>query len=208
MKNSARVGLALRVMIVLAGLLPQLNAQSTFGSILGVVRDPSGSAVSKATISVSDVYSNITRSAVSNAGGLYQVPNLKPGRYEITATAAGFSMTKISEVALTSRQELRADLKLELGTLAQAVEVSARGTQVDTENATISDTKSGEQIMELPLNYRGATTSALTGLMSTVPGVQGDGTNFSIAGGIPSQAEYTLDGVSIVSNRTHGPLAQ
>ena len=91
----------------------RLDAQSTFGSIVGEVRDPSGAAVAAAAINVTEIDSNTVRSVSSDKEGLDQIINLKPGRYEITAAKSGFATTKAGQVLLEARQTLRVNLKLE-----------------------------------------------------------------------------------------------
>jgi hypothetical protein len=183
------------------------HAQSTFGSIVGSVKDASDAAVTAAVVSVRDLDENLTRSTASNEQGLYQVLNLRPGRYEITATKPGFATVKVAEVQLQARQELRQDIQFQVAALTETVIVEGTATGVNTENATIADSKDFSQITHLPVNYRGSTTSPLSAIL-TVPGVQQDAAgNYSIGGGMPTMIEYSVDGVSTVSVRSNGPLA-
>ncbi len=179
---------------------PALRAQSTFGTIVGSIRDPSGAAVLAAAITVREIDKNTSRSAKSDGDGLYEIVNLKPGRYEITAVKTGFATAKVAEARLEARQTIRADLKLLLAPLEQTVQIAGAVPLVNTENPTISDTKTFEQITELPLNYRGATTSPLIATI-IVPGVQHDAFGgVSLGGGLPAQIEYTTDGISTHSS--------
>ena len=180
--------------------VPRLCAQSTFGNIVGSVRDTSGAVVAAAEIVAREIDQNTARSAKSDSEGLYEVLNLKPGRYEITAAKSGFATAKIAEARLEARQTLRLELKLEVAAVEQAIEVSSSVPLINTENAIIADTKTFEEITQLPLNYRGATTSPLSATM-IVPGVQHDAFNRpSIGGGLPAQIEYTVDGISTHSS--------
>jgi Carboxypeptidase regulatory-like domain len=182
----------------------RLSAQSTFGSIVGLVRDPSGAAVAGITIQVRDIDSNTVRSTTTGGEGLYEVLNLKPGRYEITAAKSGFATAKVPELLLEARQTRRADLKLEIATVAQTVAVSA--PLINTENPIIADSKSFELITQLPLNYRGATTSPLIATI-TVPGVIHDPDGEpSLGGGFPAQVEYSVDGISTHDSYYNQPL--
>ena len=194
---------------LLAGVVasaPSLCAQSTFGSIVGLVEDPSGAAVPAATITARDAEENTTRSTASNDQGLYELLNLKPGRYEISVTKAGFSIFTIPAVMLLARETVRADVRLEVSPIKESVVVTGEAAIINTENGTISDSKTFREITELPLNYRGVTLSPLAALM-TVPGVQMDLFNRpSIGGGLPAQIEYSLDGISTVNIGSFGPL--
>jgi len=183
-----------------------LCAQSTFGSIVGVLRDPSGAVVSAAAIAIRDIDANTVRSVTSDGEGLYEILNLKPGRYEITAAKNGFATAKIAEALLEGRQTLRADLKLEIAPIAQTVVVHHSFSLINTENPVIADSKGFALITQLPLNYRGSTTSPLIATM-LVPGVQHDNDNYpSLGGGLPAQIEYSVDGVSAHDSFFNQPI--
>src|SRR6185369_14336132 len=146
-----------------------------------------------------------SRAVVSDAQGLFELLNLKPGTYEVIASKSGFASSRLAQVALEARQTVRADLKLDVASVQQEVLVQGAVTAVNTENATIADSKSFDQITQLPVNYRGATTSPL-GAIIAVPGVEQDANgNISIGGGLPAQADYSLDGVTTVNIRSHTP---
>ena len=95
-----------------------------------------------------------------------------------------------------------------VASITQTVQVTADAVVVNTENGTISDTKGFEEVTELPVNYRGATTSPL-GVLVTVPGVQQDSNGaLSINGGFPAiLIDFTLDGISTINVRNNGANA-
>src|SRR5436190_1586069 len=97
--------------------------QSTFGGIVGTVRDPSGAAVAGAAITAKEAETGISVSIVSGAEGLYELTNLKPGRYVLAAAKQGFADSGKVEVALDSRRIIRSDLELQLPAAQQAVTV-------------------------------------------------------------------------------------
>ena len=198
----SRLLIASTLLFTLLADASRLHAQSTFGSIVGSVRDVSGGAVARAAMTAREIEENTFRFATTDGEGLYEVPNLKPGRYEITAAKNGFATAKVTGVLLEARHTIRVDLKLEIAPVAQTVLVTESLPLVNTENPIISDTKTFEQITQLPLNLRGATTSPLLATM-IVPGVQHDDFwNTSIGGGLPAQIEYTVDGISTHSSYT------
>ena len=185
-------------------LSPLLEAQSTFGTIVGVVTDSSGSAVPAAAIEVTNTGENVTRKVVANAQGSFEVVNLKPGNYKLVAKKDGFGTVQLTDLNLDARQERRADITLTVATVSQTLQVTATAAAINTENGTIADTKGFQEVTELPVNYRGATTSPLAALV-TVPGVQQDSNGgLSISGGIPSMIDFTLDGVSTINVRNNG----
>jgi Carboxypeptidase regulatory-like domain/TonB dependent receptor len=181
------------------------SAQSTFGSIVGTVQDSSGAVIAASEVGLTNVDENTNRKTVSNDAGLYQFLNLKPGRYSLSAQKPGFATARIVNIALDARQEKRVDVTLGVAGVQQTVEVTAEVTAINTENATISSTMNNAQVTQLPSNYRGATTSPL-GAIVAAPGVQQDDSGaISLAGGLPSMTDFTVDGVSTTNVRFNGP---
>lgn len=196
-------------LIVLAALLMSLpiQAQSTFASIVGTVTDPSGGMIPGAVITVLDLDKNTTRTAESGSSGYFEVLNLTPGKYQVTASKEGFTTSQFASITLDARQTIRADFHLLIATAQQTVVVTEAASAINTENATIAETKTFEEITLLPVNYRGQTTSPLAAI-STVPGVaQDDSGNIALSGGLPAQVEYSLDGISTASVRYSGPVS-
>ena len=110
-------------LLACAILLCSAHAQSTFGSIVGVVKDPSGLAIPGASLILNSLEDPATRDAVSDQDGAFQFVNVKPGHYEITAQAQGFAMFKLQSVKLDARQTLRVDLPLKVQSASETVEV-------------------------------------------------------------------------------------
>jgi hypothetical protein len=188
-------------------LAPWTIGQSTFGSIVGVVKDPGEGAIADAQITLTNLDDHAQRNARADGNGGFEFVNLEPGHYELVIHADGFSDYKAPSLQLDARQNLRLDATLKIATSAQTIEVSAeRGPVINTENGTIGDSKDFQQITALPVNYRGATTSPLA-ILSTVPGAQQDANgNVSVGGGLPSQVQYSVDGSSTVNIRQNGAL--
>jgi len=197
--------LALCLALVCEGAIAY--AQSTFGSIIGTVQDPSGAVVSGALVHVENMDDNTRRETRTNDAGEYLVLNLNPGSYSITASATNFVDKTLSKVALDARQQVRADMKLQLAGSQTTVEVEAADVAaVNTENGAIGDTKKFNQVVQLPMNYRGGNDSPLAAL-TAVPGVQQDSSgNLSIGGGTSAQIQYSVDGTSTVNIRQNGAL--
>jgi hypothetical protein len=181
--------------------------QSTFGGILGAVKDPGEGAVAGAQLTLTNLDDHTLRNTVADGNGGFEFVNLKPGRYQIEVHAQGFADYKVSSLQLDARQSLRLDVPLKLATSTQTIEVNGEsGPVINTENGTIGDSKDFQQITSLPVNYRGSTTSPLA-MLGTVPGAQQDANgNVSVGGGLPSQVQYSVDGSSTVNIRQNGAL--
>ena len=194
-------------LIAIVLLAPCVFGQSTFGGIVGVVKDPGQGEVAGAQVMLTNQEDRTERSTTSDGNGGFEFINLKPGRYELAIHADGFADYKVSSFQLDARQSLRLEVALKLATSTQTIEVSSEsGPVINTENGTIGDTKDFQQITNLPVNYRGATTSPLA-MLATVPGAQQDANgNVSVGGGLPSQVQYSVDGSSTVNIRQNGAL--
>ncbi len=181
--------------------------QSTFGTLVGNVKDPGQGDVPGAQLLLLSLDDQSQRTATTGEDGAFEFPNLKPGRYTLTVHATGFAEYKVTSIQLDARQSLRLDLSLQLSTNTQMIEVNGEaGPAINTENGTIGDSKDFHQLTGLPVNYRGATTSPLA-MLATVPGAQQDANgNVSVGGGLPSQVQYSVDGSSTVNIRQNGAL--
>jgi hypothetical protein len=181
--------------------------QSTFGGIVGVVKDPGQGVVAGSQLVLTSLDDNTQRTGTTDENGAFEFINLKPGRYELAVHLTGFADFKLSSIQLDARQTLRLDVPLKLSTSTQSIEVNGEaGPVINTENGTIGDTKNFQQLTGLPVNYRGATTSPLA-MLATVPGAQQDANgNVSVGGGLPSQVQYSVDGSSTVNIRQNGAL--
>src|SRR5215831_11462259 len=184
-----------------------LLAQSTFGTILGTVTDSSGAVVPQVKIVITNAAESTSRAAVTDPSGNYEVLNLKAGPYTVAAEAAGFKSVKTAELELTARQTMRVDLKLELGQVTETINVSAVAPVVTTDTASIASSFNTQQVLELPTNYRGAGSTSPLRLLAFQPGIQSDNSyNFALQGGLPSQTQVSLDGISTVSAASNSPL--
>lgn len=184
-------------------------AQSTFGTMLGAVKDSSGGAIANATVKITNVDENTTRTVTSDSSGNYEAVNMKPGRYRVDVSAPGFETFTISEVSLVARQSLRVDAILGAGKVAETVNINANAGAITTETQTISSAFESQKILNLPANYRAAGGASPYILIAALPGVQADnGNNFSIQGALPSQSQFSLDGISTTNVRGNAPLRQ
>src|SRR5450755_1259280 len=98
-------------------------AQSTQATILGTVKDSTGSVVPAAEIKISSLEEGATFTASSNESGSFIIPDLKPGHYRIEVQKDGFKAEVHNNVELLARQEVREDFTLAVGTRAEVVEV-------------------------------------------------------------------------------------
>src|SRR5207245_6728143 len=108
--------------------------QSQNSSISGTVTDPSGAVIPGAEMVLTSVDRQISTKTTTGSDGLYSFPNLLPWSYDLKASAVGFKPLLQRGVAVTINQLARADVKLEVGTDVQSVEVHSEDTHLNFKN--------------------------------------------------------------------------
>jgi hypothetical protein len=143
------------------------QAQSNAADLQGFVRDPQGAVIVGASVTARNTATNISRTATTNDDGFYQIVNLPPGQYEVTAEAPNFKRALLSDVKLTVGQRADLDVPLEIGAVGETVTITGATTDlVETSRTAVANTIEQQRIENLPINERSATGFALT--ISTV----------------------------------------
>ena len=205
-------------MITVLCLLGGANAfaQLQSGRIVGTVLDPQKAGIPGATVTVTNVATNIARSVVTDGEGNYVVTPLDPGTYRVTAEVPGFQKTVREGLVLEVGQSARVELALDLSTLSTEVQVTADVPLLNTESATLSQVITNEQIVDLPLNGRGFHELArLTSGVALLPPtgntqtVRPEVVNGNVIGGVSgAQTRFLLDGVDITEEHQGGTWIQ
>lgn len=167
-KQSVRLKLfCLCLSLVLAGgLLERTQAQVLYGTIVGNVRDATGAAVPGATVTATQKETNQSRETVSNETGGYNLPNLQAGTYAVKVSMTGFKEFIRNDVAVTANTVTRIDVIMEVGQIAETVNVAAEATPLQTDKADVHVELTSKEITTLPLsNYRNYQS-----LINLVPG--------------------------------------
>ncbi|HUY14590.1 MAG TPA: carboxypeptidase regulatory-like domain-containing protein [Terriglobia bacterium] len=181
------------------GLPRTATAQSTFGTLLGTVKDNSGGVIPGAKVTVTEIATSISHSTVTDSVGDWEIPNLLRGSYRVSIQKAGFQEYVQTGIPLDARAAVRVDAVLKVGGAQTVVEVKGVPPVITTETGTVSDTMGNSTIEQLPVNYRATDTSPLN-IINTVPGIQEDPSGMggiSISGSHPAQNEISVDGFSI-----------
>lgn len=213
--SNKRVALLLGALLCLFVSAPSsLFAQAaSTGTVAGTVTDPSGSAISGASISLTDSATRSERTTTSNDAGIYVFVNIPPGTYNLTVSKTGFRISKFVDQKVIVGTDLTLNVVMELGALSETVEVKvAQGAELQTSNATIGTTVTGDMLLTMPNLNRDA-TSLLTFQPATAPSVGGgDVYGGQVAGSLSDQNTYMLDGGNFTSdlegdnNYTHGGM--
>ncbi|HEV2274421.1 MAG TPA: carboxypeptidase regulatory-like domain-containing protein, partial [Acidobacteriaceae bacterium] len=183
-----------------------LNCHSVFaqiaaGSIVGIVRDPTGNVVSSAQVVLLNKATNQTFNATTNTLGYYSFPLLQPAVYQITVQAPGFKQFIQDNVQLDVAITLTINADLQVGEVSQSVTVTGQAPLLETQTSSLGQVISNKSVVNLPLNGRNA-----YGFAALVPGVVApygftqtafDEYNdqfISINGSRPNQNLFLLDG--------------
>jgi hypothetical protein len=174
------------------------------GEILGNVTDSTGASVPAATVTVTNADTGVARQVKTDGQGQYAMADLSIGNYQAKVEMQGFSVQTITGLVLTVGQELVANFKLQVGTVAQQVTVNTTANaQVNTTTSDVGALVGERQLQELPLNGRNYMQ-----LVTLTPGVQpleaasggpnsGNTQRLSVAGSRIESGSILLDGMEI-----------
>ena len=141
-------------------------AQVAVGTLLGNVTDESGGAVPGATVTATETRTNISRTAVSNAGGNYTFSNLAPGLYRVDGELVGFRKFSRENVEVSVNTTVRVDIALSVGQLEESVMVTGEAPMLQTDRTDTGRIIESTQITQLPLGFN----RNFQALLITVPG--------------------------------------
>jgi Carboxypeptidase regulatory-like domain len=160
------------------------------GQIQGTVTDETGSAVSGATVEAVQTESGLQRVVTSGDDGGYNLPSLPVGPYTLKVTANGFSTYNQSGIVIQVGNELRIEVKLQVGGVSQTVQVQAAASMVQTEDQSITQVVDRQRTVDLPLNGRQATQ-----LILLTPGTAvAPATDLASSKNYPSAVTYSIAG--------------
>ncbi|MDQ6699719.1 MAG: TonB-dependent receptor, partial [Acidobacteriota bacterium] len=203
------MSIRLRLLLFIALSATCCLAQFDSATVLGSVRDSSGSVIVHSKITLRNVNTGVSAQTVTNAEGNYEFLTVKIGDYRVSAEAPGFTPvgTDVFNVAVNARQ--RVDLTLQVGTATESITVSGAAALVESESSDKGQVISSELIENMPLNGRNYSDLSLL-----APGVQrsqlsqaGDPRegSFNVNGLPSSQNNFILDGVD---NNSYGTSNQ
>ncbi len=198
---------AVLVIAACLAVLPATFAQSDNAQISGFVRDSSGASIPGAIVTIKNEATALERVITTNESGYYVVPNFPPGYYSVAVAATGFKRFVKIQNRLDASIPITVDAVMQVGELADTIEVRASVANVQVESATVGRTVEARQIEEMMLNGRNPLF-----LSQLKPGVRGGDLSslqlgrtsggLNINGARSSDFLITVDGA--VGTRTRG----
>ncbi|WP_080507693.1 TonB-dependent receptor [Bryobacter aggregatus] len=203
-------------LLVLAGLVwdpALLPGQQNAATIVGSVSDASGAAIAGAKLTALDEATGFARSAESDANGSFVIPLIPIGTYRINAEAPGFKVFSRKGVELQLNQSARINIEMQVGSVAESIEVGDQAPLVDTASSAGGEVVDRKRIAELPLNGRNPLQLAtlLPGVtVSSNPvaltGGNRNGNSVSVNGSRTNETDYQLDGMRFAGGYTNSGL--
>jgi hypothetical protein len=210
MRRSSGLWAVLGIVILCGWTKPAFSQGGASGAQLnGTVRDASGGSVAKAILTLRDAGTNRTYTAVSNDNGLYVIPNLPPGSYELTTEATGFAKSTQTGIVLTVGQVATIDVTVSVAQSSEKVVVTTETPPVEPTRTEISQVIDTRQIQDLPISGRLFTDFALltpgvatgrTSLQSTI--TEFEVTRISFGGMRDLSNAVTVDGADTINTAT------
>jgi hypothetical protein len=179
------------------------QADVSTATLKGTITDPAGAVVVGASVTAKSVERGTTRIAQTNSEGVYQIPSLQPGIYQLRIEAQGFETSVVNNLQLSIGQTALYDASLKVGAVTNIVEINTEGPVIEVERTQQANTIESRQIENLPNIGRGFTSYVFTlpGVSSSdAPRVQGGArfnfgsSGFSIGGSSGRNNLVTVDG--------------
>jgi len=186
-------------------------AQTFRGTILGTVTDSSGAAIAGAAVAVKNVNTGLSRTVTTSEDGTYSVPELPIGTYSVTVEKSGFKLGAVTGIQVEVSSEVRADIALQPGDVAQRIEVRAEELpQVESTSNVLGGIVESKVVTNLPVNGRDYQK-----LIFLVPGVTGSPDQitdspgsygvFSVNGARGRSNNFLLDGTDMNDGYRNDP---
>src|SRR5215831_945627 len=138
--TDSRGCVAFRILLLIAALAfsgSAVQGQLSAASLNGVVRDPQGAIVTKATVLLRNADTGFERATTTNDSGAYVFPDVNPGRYTLKVSASSFSTKEVSSFQLAVSQTATIDVSLAVGAASEVISVEATTEQLQASSAEL-----------------------------------------------------------------------
>ncbi len=196
MKRSTLILILAGLAVTLLCLSPAMS-QSGRGTLTGTVKDASGGVVPGADVVITNTETGVELKAVTTSAGVYRIPYVPPGKYRISAVAAGFKKTVQENIEVHVAETAELDLALEIGQISDSVTVTGNAPMLEKATAELGIVSSEKEVHTWPIQIDDGTRQLQTFIFTSMPGTQGGGWDGSINGGQAFSHEILIDGISV-----------
>ena len=195
---SAQILLGLLLALAVPGTL--LNAQTFYGSISGVIKDPSGAVTPDVAVTVHETTTETEYKTVSNKAGSYRISFLKPGSYTVRFEKDGFAQFTTDVLNIALNQDRIVDGALKLGATSEVVTVSGAASSLNDTNPQVGGELNNQELIDLPeeIGTKGANEFLITKTFAGASSTSQDYSNvnnLSLGGGRPVSNPIIIDGL-------------
>jgi len=161
MKRQVTIAAILVLFLLCTFVVSAARGQAVYGTIVGTVTDPQGAALAGAKVTVTSLAKGTVEEITTNESGNYTVGHLIPDSYKVHIEATGFKAVDVASVLVQVDQASRVDAQMQLGSVAQSVEVTGELPQLQTEKSDVSTTFTSQTVENIPIYNRNFTTLQL-----------------------------------------------
>src|SRR5689334_15198234 len=172
---------------------PAASAQERFGGLTGVITDTSRAPIPGVMVTATSVQTGAVRSAVTGSDGAFRIPDLDPGRYNVSVELQGFQRSNVENVLVLLGKTFTVDVELKPGGVTESVSVQGQAEkQIDLTSVTLAHNVTAEEFDRLPK------ARSFQGIALTAPGVNTGEIEggFQVNGASGAENSFTVDGVA------------
>lgn len=190
------VGSLALLLVVFVAVQPTATAQILYGSVVGNVTDQTQAAIPEATVTLTNINTGWTRQVRSNASGYYSFPTVPGGTYELRITREGFRTYIRSKLEVATNAVTRSDIAMQLGQVAESVEVAADAAVLQTDRSEVRAEVGSKTLLDVPVppgrNYQQ--------LFNMLPGFSPPRNAHSIPSNPSRALQFEVNGTAAASN--------
>ena len=191
-----KLGCLFSILAIIALTCLQAFPQATTGSIGGTLKDQTGAVLANANVKATATATGVVRETKTNEVGIYVLPRLAVGKYNLQFSASGFKVNELKDADVRLGVETTVNANLEVGSSSEIVDVSATALMIEPSTSQVTTVFESKTVEDLPaLTGRMDSLAYLTpGVVTGIGGGNTNGANISVNGQRQRSNNFTIDG--------------